>query len=166
MDCLFPLADTFLTLQCTTPLLLLIELASLLRSSRPPFCLKTGVKEIPLSDETLAPNMTTSFPGSSLFLFLEVGKERTLGTRLQTWSKMADQPKTGREEYDGVCAKVRITKVFFECENIVHFSLVSLNWKSWFCDELVWAHVRVAYCLVMSAGLMCHVTWMCAKRPF
>ena len=102
----------------------------------------------------------------SLPSFLEVGRERTLGTRLQTWSKMADQPKTGREEYDGVCAKVRITKVFFECENIGHFSLVSLNWKSWFCDELVWAHVRVAYCLVMSAGLMCHVTWMCAKRLF
>ena len=57
----------------------------------------------------------------SLPSFLEVGRERTLGTTLQTWSKMADQTKTGREEYDGVCAKVRITKVLFECEKYCSF---------------------------------------------
>ena len=49
LDCLFPSVDRFLTPRCTILLLLLRELVLLLRSSRPPFCLKSAVKEIPLN---------------------------------------------------------------------------------------------------------------------
>ena len=110
LDCLFPLKDTFLTLRCIILLLWLTKLAWLLRLSRPPFCLTTAVKEIPLDD-----------------------LHRNAGTKHgPTWrTKQKDRRKKM------TVLVQRYATLIFYCRNVIDLSLFSFNWKPRFSNQRV-----------------------------